>query len=233
MENIKELLTPTLVAYITTNNTRQYQESKTNCRYTVSSNSSTTTTVLIDTIILPLLLQRKQYSTMTTMLTPPVAVFADAQYLGPSEGTEPEIVIDNVTDAPCFATAMATQVAAPESPAGGIKTTTKTYTVPPPPDTTQMKKRHKRKAIRAGVVGGIVGLLIGGPVGAIILGMGSVHMSKRISKKEEERIWAEYDEKVAQQAAFAIPMELNNVPKARIIRMSTDEISEEISLEQV
>jgi hypothetical protein len=156
-------------------------------------------------------------------------VFADAQYLGPSEGMEAEIIIDNVTDdAPCFAAAMATRV---ETSKPGPLKTTSTYTVPPPPDTSQLKRQRKRKMIRAGLIGAMVGLLIGGPLGAILIGLGSAHVVKRINKKEEERIWAEYDQRVAQQAEFAVPMEVK--PPPRMVRANTAEISGDLSLDTV
>eukprot|EP00545_Synedropsis_sp_CCMP1620_P012302 CAMPEP_0119016942 /NCGR_PEP_ID=MMETSP1176-20130426/14860_1 /TAXON_ID=265551 /ORGANISM="Synedropsis recta cf, Strain CCMP1620" /LENGTH=164 /DNA_ID=CAMNT_0006970515 /DNA_START=173 /DNA_END=667 /DNA_ORIENTATION=+ len=163
------------------------------------------------------------------MTQTPDILFADVQYMGPSEGTEPEIIIDNLTDAPCFATTMATPVESTQHFVG-LTRTTSSYTTPPPPDTSHMKKKRRRKKVRAGVIGGIAGLLIGGPLGAVVLGLGSARISKRISKKEEERIWTEYARVVEQQAACAVSMKIN-LPRARIVRTRTAELSEEILTE--
>lgn len=130
-------------------------------------------------------------------------LIAEAKYLGPSHSSDPDLVVDVLSDGPTFATVRATPI---ES---GIISVTKTYTIPPPPDSHEMTKIRKRKAVRAGVIGGAVGMLICGPVGAVLVGVGCAHVSKRISRKKERRIWMAYDLKVAQQAAVAVSMEIN------------------------
>ena len=130
-------------------------------------------------------------------------VFAEAKYLGPSHSSDPDLVVDVLSDGPTFATVRATPI---ES---GVLSVTKTYTIPPPPDSQEMTKARKRKALRAGVIGGAVGMLICGPVGAVLVGVGCAHVSKRLSRKKERHIWMAYDLKVAQQAAVAVSMEIN------------------------
>jgi hypothetical protein len=130
-------------------------------------------------------------------------LFAEAKYLGPSHSSDPDLVIDVISDGPTFATVRATPIET------HVHSVTKTYTIPPPPDSQEMTKRRKRNAVRAGVIGGAVGMLICGPVGAVLVGVGCATVSKRVSRKKERRIWMAYDLKVAQQAAVAVSMEIH------------------------
>lgn len=126
---------------------------------------------------------------------------ADAKYLGPAHSWDVDIVIDSTVDGPTFASAIATPIMP--------KTTsvTRTYPIPPPPDSYEMKRRRKRDAVRAGMIGAVVGLVICGPVGAVLIGLGSAHISKRMNKNKEKQIWMAYDLKVAQQSEVAVIME--------------------------
>ena len=128
---------------------------------------------------------------------------ADAKYLGPANSWDVDIVVDSTVDGPAFASVIATPIM-PK-----VLSVTRTYTIPPPPDSYGMKRRRKQDAVRAGIIGAVVGLVICGPVGALLVGLGSAHVSKRMNKKKEKQIWMAYDLKVAQQMDVAIVMERN------------------------
>ena len=69
-----------------------------------------------------------------------------------------------------------------------------------------MKRRRKRDAVRVGIIGAVVGFVVCGPVGALLIGLGSAQISKRKNKKKERQIWMAYDLKVAQQLEVAVTM---------------------------
>ena len=129
----------------------------------------------------------------------------DAKYLGTAYSWDSDITIDTMSDGPIFASTVATAIA-PK-----IFSVTRTYTIPPPPNSVELKRRRKREAARAGIIGAVVGLVICGPVGAIVVGLGSAHISKRMNKKKEKQIWMAYDLRVAQQREVAVSMEINPV----------------------
>jgi len=139
-------------------------------------------------------------------------VFADAQYIGPAVDSEPEIIVDvsDQDDGPIFC--KATAIPAENT----SRRVTTTYTVPPPPDMYHMKRKRKRKVLRNGLIGGAVGLLVCGPFGALLVGLGTAHVTKQVCKKKERQRLHLYETKVAQQAAVAVSMERHPhpVPKA-------------------
>jgi hypothetical protein len=64
---------------------------------------------------------------------------------------------------------------------------TRTYTVPPPLDRLAMKNRRKRRKVIAGVVGGTIGLVVLGPLGAIGIGVGSALVVKHADRAAERK----------------------------------------------
>jgi hypothetical protein len=135
---------------------------------------------------------------------PPIA---DVRYLGPvKDPSDPEIVIDCIPrpDEPLFADATAAPIIEPSE--DFIDLVTKTYTVPPPPDSLELKRKRKKKALKAGLIGAVIGLLIGGPIGALLIGFGSAHVAKRFHSRSERQVWEEYDKRVRQQADCAVTM---------------------------
>lgn len=140
-------------------------------------------------------------------------LFAEAQYLGPSQEEEPEIIIEPLSDGPSFVQAKAIPVP-DQAPTGPV---TSTYTVPAPPDMYQLKRKRKRKSVRNGLIGGAVGLIVCGPFGAIVGGFGTAGVTKLIHKKKEKRIWKAYQREVNQQAAVAVSMQIHKPPSRRIV----------------
>jgi gas vesicle protein len=76
-----------------------------------------------------------------------------------------------------------------------------------------LKKERKRKRWRAGAIGCLSGMLIGGPVGAILIGAGAAVVSNRRNRKKEIQMLEEYRMKVKQQASVAITLESCTVYK--------------------
>jgi hypothetical protein len=71
-------------------------------------------------------------------------------------------------------------------------TTTTTYYPSPRPTGNQvlrsMKEDRKKRTVTAGVVGGIVGLFILGPLGAVVIGVTSAVVTKHSGKSRERRV---------------------------------------------
>ena len=62
-----------------------------------------------------------------------------------------------------------------------------------PDDRVRAKKQRKRRTVAAGLVGGAVGLVLLGPLGAVAGGVGSAVVTKRVGKKKERRMQQEYE----------------------------------------
>lgn len=147
--------------------------------------------------------------------------FADAQYLGPATSPDPEIVFME-GDSIALGTSTAHQYAAAPAIAKPLKAsstettaatttgppkTTTTTTIHPPgaPDRLRMKKIRKKRKVVAGVVGGTIGLVVLGPLGAIGVGVGSALVVKHSDKARERRLIRSYDDRMTQhRAATAI-----------------------------
>jgi len=77
-------------------------------------------------------------------------------------------------------------------------TKTKSYDHPdmvPPPDIAKLKRRRRVAASTVGVVGGVTGLLVGGPIGAVALGVGGGLTVKAIGKRRERRKMRKYNQR--------------------------------------
>eukprot|EP00545_Synedropsis_sp_CCMP1620_P012870 CAMPEP_0119004226 /NCGR_PEP_ID=MMETSP1176-20130426/1028_1 /TAXON_ID=265551 /ORGANISM="Synedropsis recta cf, Strain CCMP1620" /LENGTH=163 /DNA_ID=CAMNT_0006955911 /DNA_START=17 /DNA_END=508 /DNA_ORIENTATION=+ len=146
--------------------------------------------------------------------------FTHAQYLGPANDQESDIVVlDEADFAPGIATAtpiagcVAARIGTTSTDKGATTTTTTistaTYTVPAPgaPDRFKMKKLRKRRKIVAGVIGGTVGLIILGPLGAIGIGIGSALVVKHSDRASERRLLRCYNDRMVRHQAATI-----NVP---------------------
>jgi hypothetical protein len=139
--------------------------------------------------------------------------FAHAEYLGIAYPTEPEIVIIDEPSAPGFAetTVVATPVRAPTTveakplpPVSARRTTRVVF--PPVPDRFIMKQRRKRRTVAAGVIGGTIGLIFLGPIGAIGLGVGSALVAKHSGKARERDAQRRYE------ASLCLSMRAQHVP---------------------
>mmetsp|Transcript_15492 Transcript_15492/g.25844 ORF Transcript_15492/g.25844 Transcript_15492/m.25844 type:complete len:162 (+) Transcript_15492:147-632(+) len=150
--------------------------------------------------------------------------FAHAQFLGPaSYQPEPEIIVIN--GAPAFASGsqnstavIAHSVASPiaVSPpklTNGYTTTRKSYTIPAHQhqqlDRARMKKTRKRRKVMAGVVGGTVGLIALGPLGAIGFGAGSALVVKYTDRSREKRFLQRLDDQSLQQQSTTVTMPIH------------------------
>ena len=129
--------------------------------------------------------------------------FAHAEYLGPASTD------DNPSNS-VRATAVPVAVAIPVPYHGSVTTTpprtalvlpvvslppvqtvtrcTRTYTIPPPLDRMAMKTRRKRRKVIAGVVGGTIGLIVLGPLGAVGIGVGSALFVKHADRARERKL---------------------------------------------
>lgn len=159
--------------------------------------------------------------------------FAHAEYLGPVtdhddpahtiQATEVPVAVlvthnnGSVTiPASCLGTTHSPfSEAAPHAPAISVPATpivtrfTRTYTIPPPLDRLAMKKRRKRRKIIAGVVGGTIGLVVLGPLGAVGIGIGSALVVKHADRARERRLLNTYEARAAQDGiAFPVVREV-------------------------
>jgi hypothetical protein len=151
--------------------------------------------------------------------------FAHAEYLGPAVEDEPAhriraIQVPTVTPtavlvtehnnasvtiptsslgthSPPEAVPFAQAISLPATPI--VTRFTRTYTIPPPPDRLALKKRRKRRKIIAGVVGGTIGLVILGPLGAVGMGIGSALVVKHADRAYERRSFDANEGRGAQQ----------------------------------
>ena len=139
--------------------------------------------------------------------------FAHAEYLGPAYPTEPEVVIIDEPSAPGFVetAVVATPVRAPTTveakplpPVSARQTTRVVF--PPVPDRFIMKQRRKRRTVAAGVIGGTIGLIFLGPIGAIGLGVGSALVAKHSGKARERDAQRRYE------ASLCLSMRAQHVP---------------------
>ena len=131
--------------------------------------------------------------------------------IGPSGGT-------TSSNPPLRPTTTTTTIATTTTPNPTEVAITTTSTVVPPPnphDTIPvhellrlMKESRKRKTVVVGVVGGIVGLVILGPIGAIALGAGLAIATKSYLKRHELAIRRQYQNSLDQPVA--IPSELKS-----------------------
>jgi hypothetical protein len=132
--------------------------------------------------------------------------FAHAQYLGPVSHQEPEIIV--IDGAPAFATPVT-----PPKLTDGYNTTRTSYTIPAPqqqqPNRAQMKKTRKRRKVVAGVVGGTIGLITLGPLGAIGIGAGSALVVKYTDRSREKRFLQRLDDQSLQQQSTTAIMPIH------------------------
>eukprot|EP00522_Entomoneis_paludosa_P008565 CAMPEP_0172439728 /NCGR_PEP_ID=MMETSP1065-20121228/614_1 /TAXON_ID=265537 /ORGANISM="Amphiprora paludosa, Strain CCMP125" /LENGTH=190 /DNA_ID=CAMNT_0013188449 /DNA_START=80 /DNA_END=652 /DNA_ORIENTATION=+ len=73
-----------------------------------------------------------------------------------------------------------------------------------PKEILKMKQNRKRATVGAGVVGGVAGLLVLGPVGAVLGGVGGAVATKQIGKRRErKRLQKISDQEIARQLETA------------------------------
>eukprot|EP00523_Entomoneis_sp_CCMP467_P000654 CAMPEP_0168763154 /NCGR_PEP_ID=MMETSP0724-20121128/24213_1 /TAXON_ID=265536 /ORGANISM="Amphiprora sp., Strain CCMP467" /LENGTH=181 /DNA_ID=CAMNT_0008812341 /DNA_START=42 /DNA_END=587 /DNA_ORIENTATION=- len=73
-----------------------------------------------------------------------------------------------------------------------------------PKEILKMKKNRKRATVGAGVVGGAIGLVALGPLGAVVGGVGTAVATKQIGKRRErKRLEKISDQAIAQQMKHA------------------------------
>ena len=87
-----------------------------------------------------------------------------------------------------------------------------------PKQIRKMKKNRRRATVGAGVVGGVVGLVTLGPVGAIIGGTGSALATKHIGKRRErKRLEKLSDREIARQCQNAPEVPLHASESAEVL----------------
>jgi hypothetical protein len=128
-----------------------------------------------------------------------IPVVEEVHYLGSSKDSDVEFVIDTLPERLYSHPRITRPII--------VERVTKSYTIPPSPDLSDLKKERKRKRCRAGSLGCLAGMLIGGPVGAVLIGLGAAVVSDRRNRKKELKILREYRMKVKQQASVAITLE--------------------------
>ncbi|KAL7580345.1 hypothetical protein ACA910_004375 [Epithemia clementina (nom. ined.)] len=80
-----------------------------------------------------------------------------------------------------------------------------------PPEILKMKKNRRRYTVGAGVVGGVIGLVALGPVGAVFGGVGGAVATKQIGKRREKRKLQKLsDREIARQHANAPDVEVHS-----------------------
>mmetsp|Transcript_20652 Transcript_20652/g.26646 ORF Transcript_20652/g.26646 Transcript_20652/m.26646 type:complete len:179 (+) Transcript_20652:137-673(+) len=86
-----------------------------------------------------------------------------------------------------------------------------------PKEILKMKKNRRRATVGAGVVGGVAGLLVLGPVGAVLGGAGGAVAAKQLGKRRERKRL----EKVSQQE---IARQMENSPELPVHATDSAEI---------
>ena len=76
-----------------------------------------------------------------------------------------------------------------------------------------LRGRRKRRTVTAGVVGGTAGLLFGGPIGAIVVGVGSAVVAKRVNRRKER----EFLDAAQSRKEAARRFEIRMVPTTEIV----------------
>jgi hypothetical protein len=132
-----------------------------------------------------------------------IPVVEEVYYLGSCKESDIEFVIDTVHDRVYSLPRISRPMI--------VERITKSYTIPPPPDLSDLKKERRRKRLRAASLGCIAGMLIGGPIGAVLISLGSAVVSDRRNRKKEIKVLREYRMKVKQQASMAITLEICTV----------------------
>ncbi|KAI2494604.1 hypothetical protein MHU86_19929 [Fragilaria crotonensis] len=153
--------------------------------------------------------------------------FAHAEYLGPAADDDPApriratevpiaVLVTNsntgsvTIPASSLGTRHSPSEAVPLVPATSLPATpivtryTRTYTITPPLDRMAMKKRRKRRKIIAGVVGGTIGLVALGPLGAVGIGIGSALVVKHADRAHERRVLKKYEARCAQDGTSLV-----------------------------
>lgn len=86
----------------------------------------------------------------------------------------------------------------PSSNPGQLQTSNSTSIIPPPPDTMAMKQTRKQSTFAIGVVSGVTGLLLGGPIVGAIAGFATAAVTKRTMKKREKKALSKYQQELAE-----------------------------------
>jgi len=126
--------------------------------------------------------------TITNETTP----FAKADYLDSPMPPEQEIALAMTMNEPPTLVA-AESMDSMTKPECNVATT---LTIPAsnpmnnnkPPKLVRMKERRKRRTFVVGIVGGTIGLVLLGPIGAVAGGFGSALITKSIGKRRERRV---------------------------------------------
>jgi hypothetical protein len=138
-------------------------------------------------------------------LSEPRVSFVKADYCGPAGPMyEDEVVVTAVpftipakeNSGTPSSNIVGTVACPPTEPA--FTATTTTYTIPaiPKPDLSAMKKKRKRRTVAWGIVGGVAGLVVLGPLGAVAGGLMGALLTKARCKRREQRVMQCYQQKL-------------------------------------
>ena len=79
--------------------------------------------------------------------------------------------------------------------------------IPPPPDTIAMKEQRKQSTVVAGILSGVAGLLIGGPIVGVVAGFTCAVITKKNLKKKEKKMMTKYQKELAELLSPPSPLQ--------------------------
>ena len=82
-----------------------------------------------------------------------------------------------------------------------------------------MKRDRKVRTTRAGVLGGVVGFVILGPIGAVGLGAGIAIATKRSLKRKEQNLRQKFENQGTIKNHVAVPLDLRRRYRKELVGM--------------